>query len=811
MKDPQKARELFEQLLRADRTEEVTDILKGAGYRDRPEVWRLLGDRPDNYSTAGAQAGVPEAALVEKVTNAIDAVLMRKCLEECIAPTGPEAPQSVRQAVARFFEENPDASYSGDIIRWDNPKIRSVAREHIAISLTGNRRSRVNRKQNYPSITIVDRGEGQAPENQPNTLLSLERSLKRDIGFQHGKFNMGGTAALRFCENGYQLVLSKRAPSLAQKEGATTDWGFTVVRKQHSPGDRMSTFRYLAPVDSEANPGNGEIMRFHADDLRIWPRAKDAYHDSCNSGTLIKLYQYQTKFRTNFGQRGGLRHQLDSWLPRITLPVRLHECRWKEADPRSTEWNLSGLARTLYNARDMEFTNTGKMIVEGQSFSYEIFCLHEDNAETYRGKHGVIFSVAGQSHGTLEDRFFIQKAINFGALRKSLTVILDCSEVDVPRLESLTVNSRDRLSESEFRIAVESQLVEVLKHHPDLRRLNRERKDRELGEKLANQKPFEMVFREIMRHSDVLKSMFLPGERLADQSRIEQRPSQPFQGRKHPSEFHWEKIASGSILERDCQIDRKTRLALVTDVRNDYFQRPDQPGEHELTLKLNGDDVKPSDVTYILNLHDGYAHLNLTLPNSVEVGDTLYAKLSITDDVLLDPFINEANLKIIHKQEGSGGGGSRRSRDTADDKSARQAVQSAGIRFPEVIPVEKEDWNKRKMDAFSAMRVENLGGEAGGPTEYRFFINIDNRYLLAELRSRKGDFKVIRAQWQYTLVFLGLGLLRELDKRRDVKGEQAEKIKEELIGPITDAIAPMVIPIVRNLGSLDSKDIQESE
>ena len=109
------------------------------------------------------------------------------------------------------------------------------------------------------------------------------------------------------------------------------------------------------------------------------------------------------------------------------------------------------------------------------------------------------------------------------------------------------------------------------------------------------------------------------------------------------------------------------------------------------------------------------------------------------------------------------------------------------------------------------MRVENLGGEAGGPTEYRFFINIDNRYLLAELRSRKGDFKVIRAQWQYTLVFLGLGLLRELDKRRDVKDEQAEKIKEELIGPITDAIAPMVIPIVRNLGSLDSKDIQESE
>lgn len=811
MKDPQKARELFEQFLRADRTEEVTDILNEAGYGDRPEVWRLLGDRPDNYSTAGAQAGVPEAALVEKITNAIDAVLMRKCLEECIAPTGPEAPQSVRQAVARFFEENPDASYSGDITDWDDPKIRSVARKHIAISLTGDRRSRVNRKQNYPSITIIDRGEGQAPENQPDTLLSLERSLKRDIGFQHGKFNMGGTAALRFCENGYQLVLSKRAPSLAQKEGATTDWGFTIVRKQHSPGDRMSTYRYLAPVDSEENPKKGSILHFHADDLLIWPRANEAYHDVCDSGTLIKLYQYQTKYRTIFGQSGGLRHQLDSWLPRITLPVRLHECRRKEADPGSAEWNLSGLARRLRKAQEMKFRDTGQMVVEGQPIKYEIFYLNKSNADVYRGKHGVLFSVAGQSHGTLEDRLFAQKAINLGALRKSLTVILDCSEVDVPHLEDLTVNSRDRLSESEFRDAVELQIVEVLKRHRELRRLNRERIDRELGEKLADQKPFEAVVREIMRHSDVLKSLFLSGERLADPSRLEQRPSQNFQGEKHPSEFHWEKIASGSILERGCQIDRKARLALVTDVRNDYFQRSDHPGRHELTLKLNGDDVKPSDVTYILNLHDGYAHLNLTLPNSVEDGDTLYAKLSITDDVLLDPFVNEANLKIIHKKGGSGSGGSRRSRDTSDDKSDKQAVQSAGIRFPKVVLVKKEDWNERKMDAFSAMRVENLGGEAEGPTEYCFFINIDNRYLLAELRSRKGNSEVIRAQWQHTLVFLGLGLLRELDKPREVKGEQHDKVKEELIGPITDAVAPMVIPIVHNLGSLDSRDIQESE
>lgn len=811
MNDPQRARELFEKLLRADRTEEVTDLLKEAGYWDRLEVWRLLGDRPDNYSTAGAQAAIPEAALVEKVTNSIDAVLMRKCREEGIEPTALEAPRSVREAVARFFEENPNAPYAGDISLWDNDKIRNVARKHIAISLTGDPRGKINRKMNYPSITIVDRGEGQAPEKQPETLLSLEKSLKRGIEFQHGKFNMGGTAALRFCEAGYQLILSKRAPSLAQKEVATADWGFTIVRKQHSPGDRMSTYRYLAPIDSEENPEQGNILHFHADDLPIWPRANEAYRDACDSGTLIKLYQYQTRYRTIFGQRDGLRHQLDSWLPRITLPVRLHECRRKEADPRSTEWNLSGLARTLRNARDMKFTDTGEMRVEGQPITYEIFYLNEGNAGTYRGKHGVIFSVAGQAHGTLEDRIFAQKAINLGALRKSLTVILDCSGVDVPHLEALTVNSRDRLSESEFRGAVERQIVELLKHHEGLRRLNRERIDRELGEKLADQKPFETVVREIMRHSDVLKSLFLSGERLADPSRLEQRTSQPFRGKKHPGEFHWEQVAYGSILERDCQIDRNARLALVTDVMNDYFQRPDHPGRHELNMKLNGEDVAPGAVTYSLNLHDGYAHLNLTLPNSVVVGDNLYVKLSIADEILIDPFVNEANLKVIHKRGGKGSGGSRRSRDTDDDKSDKQTAHAAGIQFPNVVLVKREDWNEYNMDTFSAMRVENLGGEAGGPAQYRFSINIDNRYLLAEFRSRRGNREVIQAQWQHTLVLLGLGLLRELDRPRSVKDEQHEKIKEEQIGSISDAIAPMIIPIVRDLGSLEISNIQESE
>ena len=232
-----------------------------------------MGDREDNYATIGAQAVIPEAALAEKITNAIDAILMRRCREEGIDPKGPDAPASVRKAVARYFEVNPDASYSGTLESWDQPKILEVARATTSIALTGDRRKQVNRRRNYPSVSILDRGEGQAPETQPRTLLSRGNSLKKDVAFTQGKFAMGGTAALRFCgQQKLQLILSRRAPVLAKADGESSDWGFTVVRRDYHDGDSMTAYRYLAPLGADERPGSGDILRFPAASLPIGPR-----------------------------------------------------------------------------------------------------------------------------------------------------------------------------------------------------------------------------------------------------------------------------------------------------------------------------------------------------------------------------------------------------------------------------------------------------------------------------------------------------------------------------------------------------------
>jgi len=92
-------------LMRADSEEEVVSILTSAGYWQDPSVWRLYGDSESNYSTIGNQQSRPDAALVEKLVNAVDARLMNECLIAGINPEGPQAPETIQQAVASVVSQ----------------------------------------------------------------------------------------------------------------------------------------------------------------------------------------------------------------------------------------------------------------------------------------------------------------------------------------------------------------------------------------------------------------------------------------------------------------------------------------------------------------------------------------------------------------------------------------------------------------------------------------------------------------------------------------------------------------------------------
>src|SRR6266404_1375956 len=123
-------RELCLALMRTDGEAAVVQILTEAGCWDSKRVWRLYGDRENNFSTIGNQQSRPDAALVEKLVNSVDARLMHECLARGVNPESPAAPQTISDAVARFFETGraTGSVYGGQVRAWDNDMRREVAR-----------------------------------------------------------------------------------------------------------------------------------------------------------------------------------------------------------------------------------------------------------------------------------------------------------------------------------------------------------------------------------------------------------------------------------------------------------------------------------------------------------------------------------------------------------------------------------------------------------------------------------------------------------------------------------------------------------
>ena len=147
---------LFEELFFAPTEEEVREILRCHPEIFRDEHWHPLGGDENYFGIVRGQQSNPIAAIVEKVTNSIDALLMKKCHESGIDPKAPDAPRNMEEALQKFFVDHK---------KWDLQSARRKQAEEIQIIADGPPRN--------TSVIIYDNGEGQRPEDFENTFLSL--------------------------------------------------------------------------------------------------------------------------------------------------------------------------------------------------------------------------------------------------------------------------------------------------------------------------------------------------------------------------------------------------------------------------------------------------------------------------------------------------------------------------------------------------------------------------------------------------------------------------------------------------------------
>lgn len=826
------AKNLCVGLMHADSEAEVISLLESCQLWQDSRAWRLLGDNESNFSIVGAQQSRPEAALVEKLVNSIDSRLVNACLVAGIDPEGPKAPPTIREAVARFFDD------SGHAIRFDAGRIRewlpakrTEEGRVLTLAATG------LKPPLAPCLTISDNGEGQEPDAFPRTFCSLTRGNKLKIPFVQGKFNMGGTGALQFCgSQNLQLILSRRNPAFASAGESGGLWGFTLIRRENPTGGaRSSVYTYLAPQGRAASPGQGGVLRFAAMSMPIFPevsdngRTRQAYARHSAHGSLVKLYEYQVAkgLRSNIvTTRNGVLRQVDLLLPEVALPVRVYECRdGYSGGQASFETNVNGLGVRLDDDRASNqedgFPTSASINVDGESIDLTIYAFTKDpsgkeRGKDYRQQQGVVFSINGQSHGHLTVDFFRRKSVGLHYLAESLLLILDCSKVAPRSREDLFMNSRDRLRKNDLEQKIEAALEDLLAHHTGLKTLKAARRQKEISERLTDTKPLRDVLAKLVQDNESLRRILLQGVHVANPfAPVGAAPAATFEGKKHPTFFRWRGLDYGLQLNRSAPMNRRARVALETDVENEYLNRPVAKGKWEVEVR-SGDAWTPASGSS-LNLHQGAANLSVVFPENVKPGDRFRYRLTVIDEYAIDPFVNELQLTAGEPVANPGPrpSGTRTPPPGSPGGDAREIP--SGFALPEPRLIHEDEWLTKEppFDKYTALRVIHVG-EENGVEEYDFQVNVDNLFLKAEQKRSKESPELLERRFVCAMVLVGLGVLQD-DRRSnpgadrvDDDGEKEEVSVADRVDMFSRSIAPLLLPMIDGLGSISENDIVDS-
>ena len=801
------ARTLCNKLLYADSEETVVKTLKDAGYWDDRTAWRPYGDLENNYGTIGNQQSEAVAALVEKIVNAIDARLTNECLRRGEDPESPHAPKSIREAVHRYFGDGGpfDPDRSGRLSNWPDARLNEEG-DFITVTATGARpEGRGNSRGRHPCLTIADNGEGQTPDDFPNTFLSLHRNNKIGTHFVQGKFNMGATGALPYCSERYnlQLIISRRNPVIlnGSASGRSSEWGFTIVRRiEPSSDSRSSVFQYLAPLPSDGY-GYGKVLSFPADAYPIFPARNGPYVRDAEYGSLVKLYEYRWQGTASSiimpSDGSGLIRRIEIALAEPALPVKLYECRGysANADFRGARGILTDLER---NAEDLEsgFPQSADMGIGKHQVKARIFAFKPGAYQSHRTtQHGVLFLYNGQQHASYSTRFFRRQSVRKSYLANDLLVTVDCSSIARRDFEELFMNSRDRLrADSKLATDIERKLEEFLFNNEGLRFLEKQRRDDAIASKYDDASAREDLLKEILAGNPEISKYLLEGSTIVQTGRGPRpNPAGIFAGRQFPTYFKPKRQEWG------VGVGRTVTLEFETDAENNYFDRKVSPGSWSIADDGGNAWTNHWDRT---GPNNGIARFHWDTsalpPSLIKPGDIFNFTVAVADESRVDCMENAVKVNIIEPKKGGGGGGGKKRGGGAET-----------VKSPNIYEVYECEWTSHPLGLFSSKTAVLVAPDTSNPTTrdaWDFYVNVDNEYIHHHSRIKNQPLEAVRKAFSTAVVFLALAIIRGASKSDTANARDsqhpnstpAENVPDE-VDRITQYIAPVLLPVIDSL------------
>lgn len=632
---------LFFQLFSAKDEEELLAVIAQHPNVFSNDNWCPLGNNPSNYGIVKNQQSNPIAALIEKATNSIDAILTKKCREAGIDPESENAPQTMEDALLQFFPNN----------NWDIQSFRRTQAEEIQIIADG---KGPRTKSQYPtSVIIYDNGEGQHPKDFPTTFLSLVSGNKNKIQFVQGKYNMGGSGAIVFCgKKRYQLIASKKY----DKSG---DFGFTLVRehpKSDADNSKETWYEYFTV--------NGEIPSFPISQLDLGLEGR-----KFETGSIVKMYSYQFP-KGYYGFAQELRQSINEFLFDPVLPILMKDTKERYPNNKVLDADLYGLKRRLYSGDsgyiDQTFSQEckedlfGEMKVTCFVFKTKVkdfdMKATKENIERNYFKNGmsVLFSMNGQVHGFYTSEF-ITRSLKMNLLKNYLLIHVDCTKMKYDFRKELFMASRDRLKDGEETQALRHYLADKLSRKDG--RLQEILDVRRQAADIDTSSNTEDMLRNFTRNMALdpelmkllgqtfkldLKKEEKPGPE-AKHKPGKEREEKPFHPNRFPTLFELSVKNDGETEVSKIPKGGEKTVKFQTDVTDDYFDRTDEPGELQIAV-LN---IKRNDATGgtqagtgmsvedFFNVNSsspnkGTIKLNLNPKDTLQVGDSVQIKVSLT-------------------------------------------------------------------------------------------------------------------------------------------------------------------------------------
>lgn len=772
---------LFKELFFAPTEEKVRDTIGQHPQIFHDDHWYPLGGNEKLFGIVRGQKSNPIAAIVEKVTNSIDALLMKKCYESGIDPEGPHAPRNMEEALQKFFT---------DYKQWDLQSARRKQAEEIQIIADGPPKN--------TSVVIYDNGEGQRPENFENTFLSLVRGNKIEIHFVQGKYNMGGSGALVFCgKEGYQLIGSKRFDGSGQ-------FGFTLVRRRkigNSQGaKRFSYFEYLKL--------EGHVPSFDSADMDL-----KLFRRKFKTGTIIKMYSYQ--FPPGYaGFAQDLNQSLNEFLFEPVLPVLTVDNEKRYPNNKVLELDLFGLKRRLEEDKNDYVDSFFSEEYEDELFGKaKVTCyvfkpkLPEKDAKKskevirkrfFKNNMSVMFSVNGQVEGHYTSEF-ITRTLKFNLLKDYLLIHVDCTGMKPDFREELFMSDRERLKEGVEAERLRKFLGEKLRKSR-LDEIDRMRKESIGLESEDTSELIKSFAKNLPKNSELFRllkqTIRLEGHKDKKKTPEKINPKKTkkeksFQPQRFPSTFKFQKGKDG-VNVVSVPLNGEKTLLFDTDVANDYFDRVEEQGDLQLGLlqvkyseRTGGEEQgEKKEISKLLNIvkrspQNGIIKVAINPTKEVHVGDELEVKISLDG-------CGETFEEIVWVKISAAKG--------PKEPIPKEEEDNDSIGFPELERVEKNDWDNLEKQGIPMGYNTVMYPVGKGDKLETIYINLDSRIFLKHRSKLKNEEQIGMAQKRYlSSVYFHTIFLYVITKKKnysfriDKDGNYADISVDEYICDIFDS------------------------